>query len=230
MIKKEIFILLLSIAVGIAIITVLSFFIIWIGFPVSNPKESFKDALEFSGNLFGGLATFGAAIVAAYLFNDWKDEYSQNLNSSILLDFLKQLDELEEYAQSLLTFLMANSQAELDYIDERVTDIPIREFLKTIKIHESKYEKSNYKKFTVGNKFYILGGDYYAESIGFIVASINEAFFELREIAGLDKKNYPLSHILIQKRIDAAINELNEGLEILNSSYSIALNDLKPSK
>lgn len=215
---------------GIAFITVLSFFIVWIGFPVDNPKESFKDALEFSGGLFGGLATFGATIVAAYLFNDWKDEYSQNLNSAVLLDFLKQLDELEEYAQSLLVFLMSNSQAELDYVGEKVTDVPLKQFLKTIKIHESNYGKSNYKKFTVGNKFYILGGDYYAESIGFIVCFINEAFIELREIATLDKKNYPLSHGSIQDRINAAIDELNQGLQILNSSYSTALNDLRPSK
>lgn len=63
----------MSTATGIGIITILSFFIVWIGFPANNPQDSFKDALGFAGGLFGGLATFGAAIIAAYLFNHWKD-------------------------------------------------------------------------------------------------------------------------------------------------------------
>lgn len=74
LIKRETVVLLFSIAMGIVIITVLTFFTIWICFPVENPKESFKDALGFSGGLFGGLTTFGAAIIAAHLFNDWGEE------------------------------------------------------------------------------------------------------------------------------------------------------------
>lgn len=49
--KKETFTVLLGTAAGIAITTILSFFIVWIGFPVDTPRESFKDALGFSGGL-----------------------------------------------------------------------------------------------------------------------------------------------------------------------------------
>lgn len=83
--KKETVIVLMSTAVGISIITILSFFIVWIGFPTENPKESFKDALGFSGGLFGGLATFGAAIVAAHLFNDWRDQHNKNIDSQLFM-------------------------------------------------------------------------------------------------------------------------------------------------
>lgn len=58
---------------GIFIISLLSFFIVWIGFPTSNPQESFKDSLGFAVGIFSGLATFGAAIIAAHLFNDWRE-------------------------------------------------------------------------------------------------------------------------------------------------------------
>lgn len=74
LIKKDTVVVLLSTAVGIGIATIIIFFVVWIGFPADNPRESFKDALGFAGGIFGGLATFGAAIVAAHLFNDWREE------------------------------------------------------------------------------------------------------------------------------------------------------------
>lgn len=79
MIKKDTIVLLISTAVGIGIITILSFFIVWIGFPVEDPKDSFKDSLEFSSSIFGGLTTFGAAIIAAHLFNDWKVQHNKQV-------------------------------------------------------------------------------------------------------------------------------------------------------
>ena len=91
LVKKETFTVLLGTAVGIAITTILSFFIVWIGFPVDTPRESFKDALGFSGGLFGGLTTFGAAIVAAHLFNDWRDEKNYDLEASLLYGVLADL-------------------------------------------------------------------------------------------------------------------------------------------
>lgn len=94
LIKKDIIVLLISTAVGIGIITILSFFIVWIGFPVENPKDSFKDALDFSGGLLGGLATFGSAIIAAYLFNDWRAEKNYELENTLLTNILMDLKPL----------------------------------------------------------------------------------------------------------------------------------------
>lgn len=64
----------MGVAFGVGAISLLSFFLIWIGFPAENPQESFKDALVVAVGLFGGLATFGAAVIAAHLFNDWRDQ------------------------------------------------------------------------------------------------------------------------------------------------------------
>ncbi|MEX5443407.1 hypothetical protein WCE14_08570 [Acinetobacter schindleri] len=89
MIKKYTIVVLISTAVGIGIITILSFFIVWIGFPAETPQNSFKDALGFAGGLFGGLATFGAAIVAAHLFNDWKTQHNAQIKYSYLLNYYR---------------------------------------------------------------------------------------------------------------------------------------------
>lgn len=96
----------MSTAVGICIITILSFFIVWIGFPAENPKESFKDALEFSGGLFGGLTTFGAAIVAAHLYTDWREQLTTTVRQehakSTQLAINKILLELDNYGTFVL--------------------------------------------------------------------------------------------------------------------------------
>lgn len=83
--KREITVVLISTAVGIGVVAIVSFFIVWIGFPAENPKDSFRDALSFAGGLFGGLATFGAAIIAAYLFNDWRSQHNKQVKNEFSL-------------------------------------------------------------------------------------------------------------------------------------------------
>ena len=92
MIKKDTVVLLISTAAGIGITTVLSFFIVWIGFPANNPQESFKDALEFSVGLFGGLATFGAAVIAAHLFNDWRHQHNKTVEKEMAWFAIQKFD------------------------------------------------------------------------------------------------------------------------------------------
>ncbi|MGO1157921.1 hypothetical protein ACTL4S_03690 [Acinetobacter lwoffii] len=87
LIKREITIVLISTAAGIGIIAIVSFFIVWIGFPAENPKDSFKDALFFSVTLFGGLATLGAAVVAAYLISGWKHQARFEFNKETITKF-----------------------------------------------------------------------------------------------------------------------------------------------
>lgn len=76
--------MLISTAVAIGIITILAFFIVWICFPANNPQDSFKDALGFASGLFGGLTTFGSAIIATKLFNDWRVEKNYDLENQYL--------------------------------------------------------------------------------------------------------------------------------------------------
>ncbi|MNG71724.1 hypothetical protein D3C78_403360 [compost metagenome] len=94
--KNNTFVLLISIAVGITIITVISFFIVWLCFPTDTPKDSFKDALGFMGGIFGGLTTFGAAIVAVHLFNDWKVQHNKQVINNFGLQVYEQFSNFEK--------------------------------------------------------------------------------------------------------------------------------------
>lgn len=65
------FIVSLSIAISISILFVAIIF--WTFFYYSESAAAGKDALSTVGNYFGGITTLSAAIVAGYLFNDWRD-------------------------------------------------------------------------------------------------------------------------------------------------------------
>ncbi|MCU4644290.1 hypothetical protein [Acinetobacter pittii] len=51
-------------------------------------STSIKDSLSTTGSIFGAIATLGAAGVAAYLFNDWRDEKNYELENSLLTNIL----------------------------------------------------------------------------------------------------------------------------------------------
>lgn len=125
LIKKDTVVVLLSTAVGIGIATIIIFFVVWIGFPADNPQESFKDALGFAGGIFGGLATFGAAIVAAHLFNDWKTQHNAQIKYSYLKDVLIfSRDNLITLAPILSKIITAGN---LYLHKDEVTDLNIKE-------------------------------------------------------------------------------------------------------
>lgn len=64
-------------AIIISLFFTLSLF--WIFYEYSRSLNSAKDAINTLGGYFGGIATLWAAIIAAYLFNDWKDESQYKL-------------------------------------------------------------------------------------------------------------------------------------------------------
>ena len=93
--KVKVPVLLLSTASSIFIFTTLSFFIVWLGFPAERPDESFKDALTFAGSIFGGATTFGASIIAAYLFNDWRLIHNNSSLKELAVETYKTYNNLQ---------------------------------------------------------------------------------------------------------------------------------------
>ena len=69
----------------VAFIIALSFLFIifWIFFKYAGDVVAAQAALGATGSFFGGMATLGAAVVAGYLFNDWRDEHKAKFISQI---------------------------------------------------------------------------------------------------------------------------------------------------
>lgn len=137
MIKKDTIVLLISTAVGIGIITILSFFIVWIGFPVEDPKDSFKDSLEFSSSIFGGLTTFGAAIIAAHLFNDWKVQHNKTVIAIDAKNAFKLIHNERNYLHDIEFYLNRISEKLMDYRFAYNDQNILSNFNNLIKIHNN---------------------------------------------------------------------------------------------
>lgn len=76
-----------SFAVSLAISFIFLLITFWIFYKYSWNAESAKDALSTTGSYFGAAATLGAAIIAAYLFNDWRDQKKYELEKEYIEKF-----------------------------------------------------------------------------------------------------------------------------------------------
>jgi len=190
------------------------------------PMISIEETLSFTGNYFSGLTTLLATLVAAYLFNDWRDEYNQQLNSQFILNFLQKIGIIEEQMQKLLAFLMLSSQAELDNVDEIVESKSLKDFKKDFKKIETNFKDLKFNKITLGNEYYVIG-DYYPYALRGIVASMNEAIITINELNDIDEQLL-IKNKDIQQAIDSAIEEIKNGLEYLNEVEVKAHEMLRP--
>ncbi|MGA6135867.1 hypothetical protein ACPER7_06115 [Acinetobacter dispersus] len=81
-----------------------------------------KDALSIVSGLFGGITTLGAAIIAAYLFNDWKEQqrHQNSLDfAKVALDSYKAFDRSFDALVDSLATLLACLENDSSYtIDE----------------------------------------------------------------------------------------------------------------
>lgn len=149
--------LLLSTAFGILIFTIISFVIVWLGFPTEKPQDSFKDALSFSGGVFAGSTTFGAAIIAGFLFNDWREQHNKQVRNDFSLRLFDQYtkfdnaitdakflvteleDALPEDSNSTFTFNINKSSLDRSFFKENLVLIDAYE--KKIEIMQSEFNK-----------------------------------------------------------------------------------------
>lgn len=86
-----------SFAVSIILSFVFLMAIFWIVYVYSGDLTATKDALNTTGNYFGGITALATTLVAAYLFNDWKQEGRFDLldkYTSRLSDNVKKLKDL----------------------------------------------------------------------------------------------------------------------------------------
>ena len=66
-----------------------------------NYTSALKDSLATTSGIFGGLATLAAAIVAAYLFNDWKEQHNKQISNALAL---QAYEEFTTFQRKVLEF------------------------------------------------------------------------------------------------------------------------------
>ncbi|MFI8035745.1 hypothetical protein ACH8I4_17985, partial [Acinetobacter sp. ABJ_C3_5] len=97
-----------SMAVAAIILVVFAFIIMAILYFYWGNINAVKDSLSTASGFFGGITTLGAAIVAAYLFNDWREEkdfdYKSNKIESLLFDLDTLIVKINQFSYPIIAF------------------------------------------------------------------------------------------------------------------------------
>ena len=90
------------VSLGIAFVFLMATFYI---LAYSGPS-AMSDALSTTGSYFGAAATLGAAIIAAHLFNDWKEQHDKQIDNKFIMDVINAFEIFD--SDAALASLMFN--------------------------------------------------------------------------------------------------------------------------
>ncbi|EHU3346028.1 hypothetical protein AXY20_RS02205 [Acinetobacter baumannii] len=115
-----------SVCVAAIIFSFLLFSILAILFFYWGDTSSVKDALSTVSGIFGGITTIGAAIIAAYFFNDWKEQqrYQNSIEfGKMALDSFKKYDNsFDNFVDELIMECSSLENESSYFIDEEKLD------------------------------------------------------------------------------------------------------------
>ncbi|RIL13089.1 hypothetical protein CYQ93_21075 [Acinetobacter baumannii] len=128
------------VAFSISVSVILLAFLIWCVFGLLfkywGDVAAIKDSLSTISGIFGGLTTLGTAVVAAHLFNDWRDQH----NKSVFNEYARKvLDSYDRLSISILDFQLKHSDLEADLFP----------FLVSIQLQDKTYEEEYQSKIEI---------------------------------------------------------------------------------
>lgn len=100
-----------SIFVSVILLAILTWSIFGIFFKYWGDISAIKDSLSAVSGIFGGLATLGAAVIAAHLFNDWRDQHNKSVSNEYAKKVLESYDKL---SNSILEFELKKDELNSD--------------------------------------------------------------------------------------------------------------------
>lgn len=79
----------------VATLTIAIFVIVFIAYGYTDIEGQLKETLTITIGVFGGLATLGAAYIAANLFNDWKEQHNKQVENQLILTIVNNFNKLD---------------------------------------------------------------------------------------------------------------------------------------
>lgn len=102
-------------------ISIIFFFFIFFLYSHNNINDPLKESFSLTISLFSALATLGAAIIAARLFQNWKTQHSFTEQIKILSEMLDNVNEVQDRLDEARNYRnLVNILMGLDY----ETDLP----------------------------------------------------------------------------------------------------------
>ncbi|MDA3477384.1 hypothetical protein [Acinetobacter baumannii] len=147
-----------SISVSVILLAILIWCVFGILFKYWGDVTATKDSLSTISGIFGGLTTLGAAIIAAHLFNDWREQEKAIFVRSVayevtdlmgqLIDLMQGYPDFEDYNVFKIKLLHTRITVKLSILNRQIKDSNmkivnknfgyfIREYMDIIKLKNS---------------------------------------------------------------------------------------------
>lgn len=201
-----------SVIGGLSIFTI-TYVLFWVLFLCLDSPNTAKEAINVLGSYFGGIATLWAAVIAAYLFNNWRDENKAVFIQKFYYDLRGEVFSLYESYLKLKTFLLDPNNRTLskDYYDQ------------FYKLESDFLLKADYTEQILGDFIYMLKSEshpsyskYTSYRDGLLRA---KAFFNEND----PRKDYLVYHALIESNIKNG--KIEKGIAELKHILSMDLID-----
>lgn len=201
-----------SVIGGLSIFTI-TYILFWVLFLCLDSPNTAKEAINVLGSYFGGIATLWAAVIAAYLFNNWRDENKAVFIQKFYYDLRGEVFLLYESYLKLKTFLLDPNNRTLskDYYDQ------------FYKLESDFLLKADYTEQILDDFIYMLKSEshpsyskYTSYRDGLLRA---KAFFEQND----PRKDYLVYHALIESNIKNG--KIEKGIAELKHLLSMDLID-----
>lgn len=201
-----------SVIGGLSIFTI-TYVLFWVLFLCLDSPNTAKEAINVLGSYFGGVATLWAAVIAAYLFNNWRDENKAVFIQKFYYDLRGEVFSLYESYLKLKTFL-------LDPNNRTLSNDCYDQFYK---LKNDFMLKADYTEQILDDFIYMLKSEnhpsyskYTSYRDGLLRA---KAFFEVND----PRKDYFVYHALIESNIENG--EIEKGIAELKHLLSMDLID-----
>ncbi|MEX5380518.1 hypothetical protein [Acinetobacter towneri] len=197
---------------GLSIFTI-TYILFWVLFLCLDSPNTAKEAINVLGSYFGGIATLWAAVIAAYLFNNWRDENKAVFIQKFYYDLRGEVFSLYESYLKLKTFL-------LDPNNRTLSNDCYDQFYK---LESDFLLKADYTEQILNDLIYMLKSEshpsyskYTSYRDGLLRA---KAFFRAND----PRKDYPIYHALIESNIENG--KIEKGIAELKHLLSLDLID-----
>lgn len=199
--------------IGGCFIFLVTYILFWVLFLCLDSPNAAREAINILGSYFGGVATLWAAFIAAYLFNNWRDENKAVFIQKFYYDLRGEVFLLYESYLKLKTFLLDPNNRTLskDYYDQ------------FYKLESDFLLKADYTEQILNDFIYMLKSESHPSYSKY--TSYRDGLLSAKAFFGANdpRKNYPVYSALIESNIKNG--KIEKGIAELKHLLSMDLID-----
>lgn len=219
--KREIRLLIIYTCGWIASLSVVIFFFtLWL-FSYNNIEDPLKEAWTTTFTALSAFTTFGAAIIAANLFNDWRDQHNKQVDSDFIMKLYDCLFEMRQYSTVSVGFMR-------DYLNKNNK----HNYSEDLKNHNNILcHLIDFSALKLSDVAYVITKDDYTNRFSPQIFTITSDLHDLNDLYRLflDSDNPDAVEPTYKElnNLDEIDTKLSETLESLNKKYRSFLVELK---